>query len=109
MKESSEQRIKRIMKPFREEIDNLDDQIMKLLGKRYGVIRKVAKFKHKNGLPSFFHDRVEEVRNRNVAAAKKYGIKPEFIHTLYSVIIYQSCGLEDEIKGQLAKKKKSKK
>jgi chorismate mutase len=108
MKESNQQRIQRIMKPFRKEIDDLDDQIMKLLGKRYGVIRKVAKFKHKNGLPSFFHDRVEEVRNRNVAAAKKYGIKPEFIYTLYSTIIYQSCGLEDEIKAQLARKKPKK-
>lgn len=109
MKESEQQRIKRIMKPYRQQIDDLDDQIMKLLGKRYGVIRKVAGIKTKHGLPSFFHDRVEEVRNRCVAMAKKYGIKPEFIHTLYSVIIYQSCGLEDEIKGKLTKKRKAKK
>lgn len=106
MKESN---VKQIMKPFRQQIDDLDDQIMKLLGQRFEVIKKVAKIKHKNGLPSFFHDRVEEVRNRNVAAAKKYGIKPEYIYALYSTIIYQSCGLEDEIKTQLSKQKKSKK
>lgn len=108
MKESNQQRVKRIMKPYRKQIDDLDDQIMKLLGKRYGVIRKVAKIKTKHGLPSFFHDRVEEVRNRCVKMAKKYGIKPEFIYVLYSTIIYQSCGLEDELKARLSKKKSKK-
>ena len=105
MKESNQQRAKKILKPYRKQIDDLDDQIMKLLGIRFGVIRKVAKIKTKYELPSFFHDRVEEVRDRCVVMGKKYGIKPEFVHTIYSTIIYQSCGLEDEIKTKLGKKK----
>ena len=106
MKESNQQRAKKILKPYRKQIDDLDNQIMKLLGRRFGVIRKVAQIKTKYELPSFLHDRVEEVRDRCVAMGKKYGINPQFVYALYSAIIYQSCGIEDEIKTKLKKKKK---
>jgi len=106
MKESNQQRAKKILKPYRKELDGLDRQILKLLGKRFGIIRKVAKIKTKYDLPSFLHERVEEVRNSRVALGKKYGIDPQFVHALYSSIIYQSCAMEDELKTKLLKKKK---
>ncbi len=109
MKESDQQRAKKLLKPYRKQLDKLDSQILKLLGTRFGVIRKVAKIKTKYDLPSFLHDRVEEVRNSRVALGKKYGINPQFVYALYSAIIYQSCGLEDEIKSSLKKKKTRKK
>ena len=105
MKEDNQQRAKKILKPYRKQIDDLDSQIIKLLGIRFGVVRKVAKIKTKYELPSFMHGRVEEVRNRCMTIGKKHGINPHFIYTLYSNIIYQSCGLEDEIKAKLGKKK----
>jgi len=105
MKESNQQRAKKILKPYRKQIDDLDDQILKLLGTRFGVIRKVAKIKIKYDLPSFLHDRVEEVRDRCVAMGKKYGIEPQFIYVLYSAIIYQSCATEDGIRAKLKKSK----
>lgn len=106
MKESNQQRAKKILKPYRKQIDDLDNQILKLLGTRFGVIRKVARVKIKHGLPSFLHDRVEEVRNRCVKIGKKHGIEPEFLYVLYSTIIYKSCATEDEIRAKLKKKKK---
>ena len=108
MKESNQERAKKILKPYREQLDDLDNQILKLLGRRFGIIRKVAKIKTKYELPSFLHDRVEEVRNSRTALGKKYGINPQFVYALYSAIIYQSCGLEDEIKTKLLGKKKKK-
>ena len=108
MKESNQQRAAKILKPYRKQIDDLDTEILKLLGKRFGIIRKVARTKIKYDLPSFLHDRVEEVRNTRVAQAKKYGIDPGFAYALYSAIIYTSCGLEDELKTKLTKKKKKK-
>jgi chorismate mutase len=108
MKESNQQRAKKILKPYRKQIDDLDDEILRLLGIRFGVIRKVAKIKIKADLPSFLHDRVEEVRDRCVAIGKKHGIEPQFVYVLYSNIIYKSCATEDEIRAKTAKKKKKK-
>ncbi len=104
MKESNQQRAKEILKPYRKQIDDLDDEILKLLGARFNVIRKVAKIKTKADLPSFLHDRVEEVRNRAVKIGGKYGIDPMFTYSLYSHIIYHSCAMEDGIRAKLKKK-----
>jgi len=106
MKESNQQRAAKLLKPHRVQIDKIDAQLLKLLGRRFDVVRKVAEIKVKYDLPSFLHDRVEEVRNTRVAQGKKYGIDPHFLYALYSSIIYQSCGLEDGIKSAKLKKKK---
>lgn len=103
MKESDQERAGKLLRPCRQRIDALDDQILKLLGERFAVVRKVAKIKAKHGLPSFLHDRVEEVRERAAKLGKKYGIDPAFARILYSAIIYQSCAMEDNIR---TKKKK---
>lgn len=107
MKKSSPDFIKKTLKPFRNEIDKLDDQILKLLGKRFGVVKKVAKVKIKHDIPAFLGDRVAQVRERAAAQGPKYGIDPEFLRTLYTLIIYQSCATEDLIKYETKQKKKA--
>lgn len=104
MKERNQERARELLKPYRKKIDKLDEQLLKLMGDRFKIVRKVAKIKAQNDLPSFLHDRVEEVRNRAVLIGKKYGIDPMFVYTLYSSIIYQSCATEDVIKSKRKKK-----
>ena len=104
MKESNQQHVRKLLKPYREQIDDLDAQILKLLGRRFGIVRKVAKIKAKHGIPSFLHDRVVQVQERCAKIGKKYGIDQMFIRMLYSAIIYQSCATEDGIKEKLKKK-----
>jgi chorismate mutase-like protein len=105
MKESSPDFIKKTLKPYRTEIDRLDDEILKLLGQRFDVVRKVAKVKIKHDIPAFLGDRVAQVRDRAAANGPKYGIDPEFLRTLYTLIIYQSCATEDLIKYEQKVKK----
>lgn len=104
MKKRNQADVKVLLKPFRHQIDGLDDRIMKLLKKRFAVVRKVARIKAENDLPSYISDRVVQVRERNAATAKKYGIDPDFVRMLYSLIIYQSCAEEDIIKYELKQK-----
>lgn len=101
--------IKKLLKPHRAEIDRIDDEILKLLSRRFGVVRKVAKIKIKHDIPAFLGDRVAEVRERAAAQGKKYGIDEQFLRTLYTLIIYQSCATEDLIKyaDRAPKKKKA--
>ncbi|MFH1157404.1 MAG: chorismate mutase [Pseudomonadota bacterium] len=105
MKESDQERAAKLLKSFRKQIDDLDIRILKLLGARFRVVRKVAGIKNTHDIPSFLQGRVVEVRDRCVKAGKKYGIDPAFVYILYSAIIYQSCATEDEIKKKLKKRK----
>ena len=108
MKERNQDAIKKSLKPFRVQIDALDDEILALLGKRFGIVRKVANIKAVNDFPSYISDRVVQVRERNAKTGEKYGIDPDFVRMLYSLIIYQSCAVEDVIKYDLKQQKAAK-
>lgn len=86
-----------ILKSQRIEIDRIDDEIMHLLGKRYDIVREVAKIKHANNLPAILPDRVEEVKDRNAETGKKYNLNPEFIKDLFQSMIDEACRMEDKI------------
>ena len=86
-----------LLKTHRQSIDDLDDQIMDLLGKRFAIVREVAQIKAKNGIPSYLSDRVIEVRERNAQKGQSLGIDPEFVRMMYTLMIYQSCAEEDKL------------
>lgn len=96
-----------IMKPFRQRIDALDDQIIDLLIARTGIIREVGHFKFENDIPAVLPDRVIEVRERAAARAAAKGLDADLVRQIYTTIIGYSCDLEEEIKEELLEKKRA--
>lgn len=84
------------LQDFRRQIDQLDDEIIALLAKRFGVIHQVAELKAREALPARIPERIEEVVQRNVASAKARGLNPALIETLYRAIIEEACRVEEE-------------
>lgn len=87
-----------VLKKHRQKIDKIDRQLLKLLGDRFDVVRDVAKVKIKHDIPAFLGGRVNEVRNNAVKLGILYGIDPDFVRTLYTMLIYQSCAEEEVLK-----------
>ena len=98
-----------VLKKHRKKIDDIDVKLMKLLGERFGVVRDVAKVKIKHDIPAFLGGRVNEVRNNAVARGKKHGVDPDFVRTLYTMLIYQSCAEEEVLKHEAQLKSAKKK
>ena len=86
-----------ILKPYRERIDALDDQLVDLLVAREGIIKEVAHIKVKHDIPAILQDRVDEVRNRCISRAEEQGASPEIVEELYTQLIKFSCDLEEKI------------
>ena len=84
-----------VLKPYRARIDNIDDQILQLLRRRYDVIEDVAKIKAREDIPAVLKDRVDEVRERAGAMAEEKGLDADFIRKLYSQLIDHSCQTEE--------------
>lgn len=82
---------------FRQEIDSLDTQIIEALGKRFEVCRQVAHFKKVNNIPMMQPGRVEQVKQRRQELGVQHSIDADFMLNLYSLIIQESCRIEDEI------------
>jgi len=91
-----------IMKPFRDRIDALDDEIVDLLVKRTDIIREVGHFKFEHDIPAVLQDRVIEVRERAASRAADKGIDPALVRRLYQILIDYSCELEEQIKATLS-------
>lgn len=86
-----------ILKPFREKIDSLDDQLVNLLVEREKIVHQVAAMKEEYGLSVVQHDRVDEVIERVGEKAKKLGGTEEHIRQLYKLIIELNHDLESHI------------
>lgn len=82
---------------FRCELDQLDQELVALLGRRFEICRRVAHFKQQHGIPMMQPGRVAEVKERSAGLAARHGMNPAFMRTLYAHIIDEACRLEDEI------------
>ena len=86
------------IKPYRQKINDLDDQIIDLLAERMAVINEVGHIKADKDIPAVISDRVNEVRERNVERAMENGLDGNLVRELYTRLIDYSCNLEEEIK-----------
>lgn len=89
-----------VLKKHRQKIDKIDQQLLKLLGDRFDVVRDVAQVKIKHDIPAFLGGRVNEVRNNAVKLGILHGVDPDFVRTLYTMLIFQSCAEEEVLKHQ---------
>jgi chorismate mutase len=85
------------LEPFRERLDELDNEIARLLGERFDVCRQVALHKSAHGIPMMQPDRVQEVRARYLARGAEVDLPPEFTADLFDLLIAATCKEEDEL------------
>jgi len=87
---------------LRREIDALDDGILELLTQRMAVARRVAACKHASGIPVRLADRIEAVKERRAVLAAARGLEPRYVRTLWSVIIEETCAVEERLFAEAA-------
>ena len=81
---------------IRQAIDELDNQIIRLLGKRFQYVKEIVKYKEKNEESIVASERREAVIQSRRALAKDNGLNPDVIEELYRKLI--SHFIEEELK-----------
>jgi chorismate mutase len=99
-----EDNIAAILKPYRSEIDALDNQLVDLLIKRADVIRAVAALKAEKNIPAVLEDRINEVLERCERRAQEQGKEGVYVREIYKKIIEVSCEMESNL---MAKSRKA--
>lgn len=84
------------LKPIRDEIDKVDDQLIKLYAQRMELSKRVAEYKHENGLPIFNEEREIQVLD---SVEKKAGEHGKSARVLYQTIIQLSSSLQRDMLG----------
>jgi 4-amino-4-deoxychorismate mutase len=85
--------------PYRRRLDELDEQIARLLGKRFEVCREVAEYKSEHDIAMMQPGRVAEVRARYLARAGEVELPQDFVAELFDLLITATCRMEDELMG----------
>jgi chorismate mutase-like protein len=86
-----------MMEALRQQLNSLDDWIIRLLGRRFETCCAIGRYKREHGIPMMQPARVAEVKERCARIAIEHGVDPDFARRLYCMIIDEACRLEDEI------------
>jgi 4-amino-4-deoxychorismate mutase len=94
------------LEPFRRRLDDLDDEIARLLGERFEVCREIARYKLAHEIPMMQPHRVEAVRERYLARGAEAKLPEEFSRNLFELLIAATCKEEDELMAALGGEKR---
>jgi isochorismate pyruvate lyase len=79
----------------RAEIDALDAELVRLLGRRVEVVERVIAIKQKHSIPALLPERVEEVVSHVREEAEACGAPPDLAEKLYRAMIAWTVEYEE--------------
>ncbi|MBU1017546.1 chorismate mutase [Patescibacteria group bacterium] len=83
------------MENIRQQIDHIDQKIIKLLAERMDLVKQIAELKKQNQLPVQDEKREKELRDNLKILAARHGLDPEFINHLYSHVFIESRRIQE--------------
>lgn len=72
---------------LRQQINDLDDQLIALLAKRYALLADVVKIKAANNISHRVEARVKAVLDRNIKNGAAQGLPEQMVHEIWHAII----------------------
>ncbi len=88
--------------PYRARLDEIDAQLVDLLGERFQICREVAVHKSENEIAMMQPGRVEIVRARYLQHGAEVDLPADFTGAFFDLLIDATCRAEDELMDRLA-------
>ena len=98
----AEQAVADGLAPFRARLDEIDAQVVDLLGERFQICREVAVHKSENEIDMMQPGRVEIVRARYLQHGAEVDLPADFTAGFFDLMIDATCRAEDELMERLA-------
>ena len=86
-----------LLNEIRENIDDVDKEIIDIISKRIGLVEKIGEFKKEQDLTTFQVDRWNEIFKSRINWAIEKGLEKDFIEDLYKVIHLGSINVQNKI------------
>jgi chorismate mutase len=97
----AEQAVAAGLAPFRARLDEIDAQLVDLLGERFQICREVAVHKAENEIEMMQPGRVEIVRARYLQHGAEVDLPADFTAGFFDLMIDATCRAEDELMERL--------
>ncbi|MBR1769871.1 MAG: bifunctional 3-deoxy-7-phosphoheptulonate synthase/chorismate mutase type II [Bacteroidales bacterium] len=82
---------------YREEINDIDENICILMAERMNLSKKIAQIKIEKNMTVFQADRWKEVMNRTLERGEQAGLSKDFLQEIYNIIHQESVRLQENI------------
>lgn len=82
---------------LRQQIDNIDNELLDILNKRMMVSREIGRYKKEHKMPAVQVGRHDDIMRSRVKAAMEMGMSEDFMKTVLSAIHEESVRLQIEI------------
>ena len=82
---------------LRQRIDELDDELLKLLGSRMQVAEKIGEYKKRNNIAILQTSRWNEILDQMMIKATTQGLSKDFVDTLLRVIHQESIDRQEQV------------
>lgn len=79
---------------FRSEIDELDDELLKVLSRRMQISKEIGEYKKQHKIPVFQKERYGEIIQSALSKAKDMGLDEEFVRSIIEAIHRESVRLQ---------------
>lgn len=89
---------------LREQIDQLDDEIMQKLAARMKISEKIGQYKKENNVTILQVNRWEEIIQTRISLAKAMGLDPAFTSELLKLIHHESIQVQTKIMNKIAER-----
>ena len=99
---AAEQAVAAGLAPYRTRLDEIDAQLVELLGERFRICREVAIHKAENEIQMMQPGRVEIVRARYLQHGAEVDLPGDFTAGFFDLMIDATCRAEDELMDRLA-------
>jgi len=84
---------------YRNQIDEIDKKILKLIAERFEVVKKVWKYKKENSMPALQKNRWNQVLDNRLELARKLSLDENMIKDIWNRIHEQALDNENKILG----------
>ncbi|MDP3970387.1 MAG: chorismate mutase [bacterium] len=82
--------IEKSLEELREQIDNIDEKIIKSIGERFLVVEKIGKLKQATGIPVQDPHREAKLLLKLNTLAQKYNVSIEVVTHIYDYLMHHS-------------------
>ena len=89
---------------LREQIDQLDDEIMSKLSARMKISEKIGQYKKENNVTILQVNRWEEIVQTRIALCKAMGLNEEFTNDLLKLIHHESIQVQTKVMNKVAER-----
>lgn len=84
---------------LREKIDQIDDQIIDLISRRFKLTGEIGQIKVDKSLPALDERREEQIISRVVKKSKDLSVNPELINSIFKSILSETVSNHQKLSG----------